>query len=100
MAVNHEGAPADAAPAAAPTDVERVLDFRGLVDRHPYGTLAAALGAGYVLAGGLFTPLTRKLVGAGLRLGLRFAVIPYLEQQAVEVATRLATDSDAGSGSA
>jgi hypothetical protein len=93
MAAKHEGVPLDAEPAAAVTEVERALDLRGLVDRHPYGALAAALGAGYVLAGGLFTPLTRKLVGAGLRLGLRFAVVPYLEQQAVELATRLAADS-------
>ena len=92
MTANHDGAPADAAPAAAVTDVEGVLDLRGLVDRHPYGTLAAALGAGYVLAGGLFTPLTRRLVGAGLRLGLRFAVLPYLEQQAVDLATRVVAD--------
>ena len=34
------------------------LDIKGRVNRHPYGTVAAAIGIGYVLGGGLFTPLT------------------------------------------
>jgi hypothetical protein len=93
MAAKHKGAPAE--PAGALADIEHAIDIRGLVDRHPYGTLAAALGAGYVLAGGLFTPLTGKLVRAALGLGLRFAVLPALEQEAVELATRLAADRDA-----
>jgi hypothetical protein len=99
VAAYHDGAPADADPAAAVTDVEPALDFQGFVDRHPYGTLAAALGVGYVLAGGLFTPLTGRLVRSSLRLGLRLAVLPYLEQQAVDLAARLATDRDGASGS-
>jgi hypothetical protein len=96
MAAKHEGAPAG--PAAALADIEDALDVRGLVDRHPYGTLAAALGAGYVLAGGLFTPLTGKLIRAALGLGLRFVVLPTLEQEAIALATRLATDGDAAAG--
>ena len=96
MAAKHEAAPAE--PAAALADIEHALDVKGLVDRHPYGTMAAALGAGYVIAGGLFTPLTGKLIRAALGLGLRLVVLPYLEQEAVDLASRLATDRDAAAG--
>jgi hypothetical protein len=97
MAAKHEGVPAE--PATKLADLEHALDVRGVVDRHPYGTLAAALGAGYVLAGGLFTPLTGKLIRAALGLGLRLAVLPTLEQEAVDLATRLAADRDPAAGS-
>jgi hypothetical protein len=33
-------------------------DLKTRFDQHPYGALAAALGVGYVLGGGFFTPLT------------------------------------------
>ena len=39
---------------------------RGRVQRHPYAMVAAALGVGYVLGGGLFSSLTFRLVGPGL----------------------------------
>ena len=48
------------------------------MDAHPYGMLAAALGAGYVLGGGLFSSVTRSLLSAGLAIGLRAALIPLL----------------------
>jgi hypothetical protein len=98
VAAKKNGA-ADAEPAATSTDLEHALDVRGLVERHPYGTLAAALGAGYVLGGGLFTALTGRLVRAALGLGLRFVVLPTLEQEAIELVTRLAGDRDAAAGS-
>lgn len=48
---------------------------------HPYGTLALAAGIGYILGGGLFSGLTRRLVGRTLRIGLRLAVVPLLRDQ-------------------
>ena len=48
--------------------------------RNPYGTVAAALGIGYVLGGGLFTPLTARIVRLGLRIGMRLAVLPLLKR--------------------
>ena len=60
-----------------------------LVDAHPLGTLAAALGAGYVLGGGLFTSLTRRLLGAGLRLGVQLALLPALEREVAGLAANL-----------
>ena len=42
--------------------------------RRPYATLAAAAGVGYVLGGGLATPLTRIAIGAMMRLAVALAV--------------------------
>jgi hypothetical protein len=62
-------------------DIKGSLDLQGRVDRHPYGTVAAALGIGYVLGGGLFSPLTARVIGLGLRIGLRLAAIPVLRDE-------------------
>lgn len=53
------------------------IDLRGRVQRNPIGMVAAALGVGYVLGGGLFSPFTGRLV----RYGLRLAVIPLVKSQ-------------------
>ena len=62
-------------------DIKGTLDIQGRVDRHPYGTVAAAVGIGYVLGGGLFSPLTARILGLGLRIGLRLAAIPVLRDE-------------------
>jgi hypothetical protein len=56
-------------------------DLVAFVSEHPVGTLAAALGVGYALGGGIFTRLTSGLLRAGLRLGIQFAVMPVIEQE-------------------
>lgn len=53
---------------------ERV-DIGRQVQEHPYRTLAVAAGVGYVLGGGLFTPLT----GALVRVGMRAMLLPMLQ---------------------
>jgi hypothetical protein len=67
---------------AAVEDFSRSLDLKGRVQRHPYGMMLAALGAGYVLGGGLFTPLTGRV----LRLGLRLAALPLVKDELVGLA--------------
>jgi hypothetical protein len=62
-------------------ELRDAVDLQGRANRHPYGTVAAALGIGYVLAGGLFTPLTGRLVGLAVRLGLRLAVLPVIKDE-------------------
>lgn len=63
------------------SDLKGTLDLDGRVRRHPYGTLAAAVGVGYVLGGGLFSPLTARLLGLGLRIGMRLAVLPFITDE-------------------
>jgi hypothetical protein len=58
-------------------DLSRALDLRGRVDRNPIGMVAAALGVGYILGGGLFSPTTARL----LRLGVRLALVPVIKSQ-------------------
>ena len=68
--------PTDAASASSP-----LAELVGQVNRHPYGTVAAALGIGYALGGGIFTPLTSRLLRFGLRIGLRTALLPVLKAE-------------------
>lgn len=68
-------------------DLEMVpLNVAALVEAHPVGTVAAALGIGYVLGGGLFTSLTSRLLRWGFRLGVQFAVLPALEREVIGLA--------------
>jgi len=67
-------------------DLTPRADLEGEVRRHPYGTVAAALGIGYALGGGIFTPLTSRLVRLGLRIGIRAALLPILKTQISELA--------------
>ena len=62
------------------------VDVKGRVRRNPYGSMAAAVGIGYVLGGGIFTPLTVRIVGLGLRLGMRLALLPLLKQELFDLA--------------
>ena len=55
----------------------RAVDLRGRVERNPIGMVLAAAGVGYVLGGGLFSPLTGRMV----RVGIRLALIPLVKTQ-------------------
>lgn len=61
----------------ARSDMRQALDFSRSVREHPFGALLVAAGVGYVLGGGLFAPLTRRLV----RTGVRAMVLPLLTRQ-------------------
>jgi hypothetical protein len=76
---------ADVALDVAKTVKEQV-DIEGRVDRNPYASIAAAIGIGYALGGGVFTPLTARALGHGLRLGLRLVVMPIVAEQLLELA--------------
>jgi hypothetical protein len=67
---------------AAAADFARELDVRGRAKAHPYGAVAAAIGLGYVLGGGLFTRLTARLLKAGVRVGADLATVPLLMKAA------------------
>ena len=66
--------------------------LKGQVSRHPYGTVAAALGIGYVLGGGLCAPLTSRLVRLGLRMGIRAALLPIVRAEISELAAAFIGD--------
>ena len=47
---------------------------------HPGRSVAMAVGVGYVLGGGLFSRLTARILGTGIRTGLRVALLPFLTE--------------------
>ena len=53
------------------------LDLRGRVQRSPIAMVSAALGIGYVVGGGLFSPVTRRLLKAGVGMML----VPFVRRQ-------------------
>lgn len=88
--------------AVAPSPVEEVWPDRlrewkdevlRQADTNPARTLAVAAGAGYLLGGGLFSPLTARLVATGVKLGLRFALLPFVSQRVVALAEDLLSEA-------
>lgn len=72
--------------------VKEQVDVEGRVGRSPYGTVAAAIGIGYVLGGGVFSPFTARVLGLGLGLGLRMLIVPIVADQLVELARGVVAD--------
>jgi hypothetical protein len=64
-----------------PQTRKALADLRARMDerlrRNPYGTVAAALGIGYLLGGGLFSPLTARILRVGLRIGYGVSTLPF-----------------------
>lgn len=79
---------------SAVTDLSQTLDIKGRVDRHPYGMMAAAIGVGYVLGGGLFTPFTARLI----KLGVRMAALPFVKDELLGMAESALQGFQAGVG--
>jgi hypothetical protein len=50
---------------------------------HPGRAVAMAVGVGYVLGGGLFSRLTARIVGTGIRIGLRTALLPFVTESLI-----------------
>lgn len=75
----------------AVADLVRAVDLPGRVGRNPYGMVSLAAGVGYLLGGGLFTPLT----GSAVRLSLRLAALPLVKDELAHLATA-AMDAFAG----
>jgi hypothetical protein len=73
----------------------RSIDLRGRVDRNPVGMVLAAAGIGYFLGGGLFSPMTGKLV----KIGLRVALIPLVKSQLANLAGQQAQPGEGAAGS-
>jgi hypothetical protein len=54
----------------------------------PVRTVALTVGTGFVLGGGLFSPIAVRLLGAGVRLGVRFALLPLVAEGLAALAGR------------
>lgn len=63
-------------------DLGSSIDLKGRVERNPYGMLALAAGVGYILGGGLFTPLTARAI----RFGMRLAALPLVKDELLGMA--------------
>ena len=61
---------------------------------HPGRSVAMAVGVGYVLGGGLFSRLTARIVGAGLRIGLRTALLPFVMESLVTLVPQQSTQRE------
>jgi hypothetical protein len=66
----------------AAADLADAIDLKGRVDRNPYAMVGAALGVGYVLGGGLFTPLTGRI----FKLAVRLAAVPFVKDELMSMA--------------
>ena len=53
------------------------IDLHGRVQRAPIAMVSAALGIGFLVGGGLFSPMTRRL----LKTGLAAAILPFVKRQ-------------------
>jgi hypothetical protein len=78
--------------AAQASSISQSIDLRGRVQRNPIAMVAAAAGIGYVLGGGLFSPMTARLI----RYGIRLAIIPLVKSQL----SGIMGESQAGEGAA
>lgn len=61
----------------AAQELKSRMDFSRSIQEHPLRSVAIAVGVGYVLGGGLFSPMTRRLLGVGTRAML----LPILRSQ-------------------
>ena len=79
---------------AAVTDLGEALALRERVRERPVLMLLGAAGVGYLLAGGLFTPTTGRL----LRAGMRLAALPLVRDELLGLLEGLAAGARAEPG--
>ena len=77
------------------THFSQSIDLRGRVQKNPIFMVAAAAGLGYVLGGGLFSPMTARLV----RYGIRLAIIPLVKSQLAGIVGGAGRESEGSAGS-
>ena len=61
---------------------------------HPGRFVAMAVGVGYVLGGGLSSRLTARIVGAGIRIGLRTALLPFVAESLIALGQKHTTQRE------
>ncbi|HEX3901795.1 MAG TPA: hypothetical protein VH853_03030 [Polyangia bacterium] len=53
-----------------------------------------AVGVGYLLGGGLFSRLTARILGAGIRIGLRTALLPVVTEGLLALGQKQTTQKE------
>jgi hypothetical protein len=61
---------------------------------HPGRSVAMAVGVGYLLGGGLFSRLTARILGAGIRIGLRTALLPVVTEGLLALGQKQTTQKE------
>lgn len=80
----------------AKQSVESMIEtVRTELDERPWRTLGLAVGAGYILGGGLLTPLTFRLLTSAVKIGVRVAALPIVGE---EIKGFVETFTDGGRG--
>lgn len=94
----------NSAASFAPDLRKRVLTWKDFVEReadeHPGRSVAAAVGLGFLLGGGLFSSLSGRILAAGVRVGLRVALVPFVTKTMVALGQELMSTDRRASGSA
>jgi hypothetical protein len=72
---------------ARPREWLRLLERE--TNAHPFRTAGLVAGAGFVLGGGLFTPLMGRVLSVGVRLAMRMAIVPALARGLGEMSEEL-----------
>ena len=81
--------------ASQATSFSQSIDLRGRVQKNPIAMVLAAAGLGYLLGGGLFSPMTGRLV----RYGIRLAIIPLVKSQLAGIVGAAVAPGEGSSGS-
>ena len=68
--------------------------LRHHMTEHPARTVAMAVGAGYLLGGGLFSRLTGRILGTGARLAFRLVAVPLAVEAGVAAAASVLASRD------
>ncbi len=63
--------------AEAGREIRSKIDFSQAIQAHPFRAILIGAGIGYVLGGGLFSSLTRRM----LRIGSRALIVPIVRGQ-------------------
>lgn len=64
------------------------------MEERPVRTALISLGAGYLLGGGLFTPLTGRIVGVTLRMAIKTLALPALSAGALALGKQFLGEDD------
>ena len=78
----------------AMVEIRCLLDLENHLNRYPYRFVATAVGVGYILGGGLFSPATLRVLSAGVGLSIKLATLPVLQRSFATLVDTQTRESD------